>query len=49
MLIKSHCGFLIQIFVLLFRKRLISFASLWNVNDVRDLQKWKSVYETEGD
>nr|XP_056704992.1 DNA mismatch repair protein Msh3 [Euleptes europaea] len=31
------------------RKRLMSFARLWNANDARDLQKWKSVFETEID
>ncbi|XP_015283595.1 PREDICTED: DNA mismatch repair protein Msh3 [Gekko japonicus] len=31
------------------RKRLMSFARLWNANDARDLQRWKSVYETEID
>ncbi|XP_060091749.1 DNA mismatch repair protein Msh3 [Heteronotia binoei] len=31
------------------RKRLMSFARLWNANEARDLQKWKSIYETEMD
>ncbi|XP_077203599.1 DNA mismatch repair protein Msh3 isoform X3 [Paroedura picta] len=31
------------------RKRRMSFARLWNINDARELQKWKSVYEMEVD
>ncbi|XP_054842632.1 DNA mismatch repair protein Msh3 [Eublepharis macularius] len=31
------------------RKRLVTFARLWNANDAKELQKWKSVCETEID
>lgn len=37
----------IELCVCVFRKNLMTFANLWNINEVGELQKWKCVSETK--